>query len=154
MKCERDLDEILKNMNPGEKGCVVFLDLDNFKQVNDGLGHQYGDVLLQEIAYSLQETDGIKNSCYRMGGDEFVIIVKPWYFDKITEIVDKISKRFNDIWHIMDVDYYCTMSMGIAVFPDQGKTVDELIKKPTLQCMRQRKAVKTAFVVYRGGRRT
>lgn len=145
MKCERDLDEILKNMNPGEKGCVVFLDLDNFKQVNDGLGHQYGDVLLQEIAYSLQETDGIKNSCYRMGGDEFVIIVKPWYFDKITEIVDKISKRFNDIWHIMDVDYYCTMSMGIAVFPDQGKTVDELIKKPTLQCMRQRKAVKTAF---------
>lgn len=89
-----------------------------------------------------------------MGGDEFVIIVKPWYFDKITEIVDKISKRFNDIWHIMDVDYYCTMSMGIAVFPDQGKTVDELIKKPTLQCMRQRKAVKTAFVVYRGGRRT
>ncbi len=96
MNCERDLDEILKNMNPGEKGCVVFLDLDNFKQVNDGLGHQYGDVLLQEIAYSLQETDGIKNSCYRMGGDEFVIIVKPWYFDKITEIVDKISKRFNE----------------------------------------------------------
>ena len=54
MKCERDLDEILKNMNPGEKGCVVFLDLDNFKQVNDGLGHQYGDVLLQEIAYSFR----------------------------------------------------------------------------------------------------
>lgn len=148
MKCERDLDEILKNMNPGEKGCVVFLDLDNFKQVNDGLGHQYGDVLLQEIAYSLQETDGIKNSCYRMGGDEFVIIVKPWYFDKITEIVDKISKRFNDIWHIMDVDYYCTMSMGIAVFPDQGKTVDELIKKADFAMYEAKKGGKNRFLWY------
>ncbi len=148
MKCERDLDELLKNMKPGEKGCVVFLDLDNFKQVNDGLGHQYGDVLLQEIALSLQETDGIKNSCYRMGGDEFVIIVKPWYFSIITEIVDKISKRFNDIWHIMDVDYYCTMSMGIAMFPDQGQTVEELIKKADFAMYEAKKGGKNRFLWY------
>lgn len=148
MKCERDLDELLKNMKPGEKGCVVFLDLDNFKQVNDGLGHQYGDVLLQEIALSLQETDGIKNSCYRMGGDEFVIIVKPWYFSMITEIVDKISKRFNDIWHIMDVDYYCTMSMGIAMFPDQGQTVEELIKKADFAMYEAKKGGKNRFLWY------
>lgn len=148
MKCERDLDELLKNMKPGEKGCVVFLDLDNFKQVNDGLGHQYGDVLLQEIALSLQETEGIKNSCYRMGGDEFVIIVKPWYFRMITEIVDKISKRFNDIWHIMDVDYYCTMSMGIAMFPDQGQTVEELIKKADFAMYEAKKGGKNRFLWY------
>lgn len=148
MKCERDLDELLKNMKPGEKGCVVFLDLDNFKQVNDGLGHQYGDVLLQEIALSLQETEGIKNSCYRMGGDEFVIIVKPWYFHMITEIVDKISKRFNDIWHIMDVDYYCTMSMGIAMFPDQGQTVEELIKRADFAMYEAKKGGKNRFLWY------
>lgn len=148
MKCERDLDELLKNMKPGEKGCVVFLDLDNFKQVNDGLGHQYGDVLLQEIALSLQETEGIKNSCYRMGGDEFVIIVKPWYFQMITDIVDRISKRFNDIWHIMDVDYYCTMSMGIAMFPDQGQTVEELIKKADFAMYEAKKGGKNRFLWY------
>lgn len=148
MKCERDLDELLKNMKPGEKGCVVFLDLDNFKQVNDGLGHQYGDVLLQEIALSLQETEGIKNSCYRMGGDEFVIIVKPWYFHMITEIVDKISKRFNDIWHIMDVDYYCTMSMGIAMFPDQGQTVEGLIKRADFAMYEAKKGGKNRFLWY------
>ena len=149
MCCERDLArQIDQAKKTGGKGALLYLDLDDFKHINDGLGHQYGDVLLQEIAYSLQETDGIKNSCYRMGGDEFVIIVKPWYFDKITEIVDKISKRFNDIWHIMDVDYYCTMSMGIAVFPDQGKTVDELIKKADFAMYEAKKGGKNRFLWY------
>lgn len=89
MKCERDLSEIIKSaIEKGRKGIVIFLDLDNFKQVNDGLGHQYGDMLLQEIAAAIQSVDAIKNNCYRMGGDEFVIIIRPEYYKNVSEIVE------------------------------------------------------------------
>lgn len=149
MKCERDLREILKNaIENNEKGIVVFLDLDNFKQVNDGLGHQYGDVLLQEIATSLQSIDAIKNSCYRMGGDEFVIIIHPEHFKQVSQIVDTISKRFNEAWHIMDVDYYCTMSMGLAVFPNHGSSVDEIIKNADYAMYEAKKNGKNRFLWY------
>ncbi len=102
--------------------------MDNFKQVNDGLGHQYGDVLLQEIANSLRTIPQIANSCYRMGGDEFVIIVRPEVFGDITYVVDKISSMFNNPWKLMEVDYYCTMSMGLAIFPEDAVHGQDLIK--------------------------
>lgn len=149
MKCERDLSEIIKSAIEKErKGILIFLDLDNFKQVNDGLGHQYGDMLLQEIATAIQSVDAIKNNCYRMGGDEFVIIIRPEYFKSVSEIVDTISKRFNESWHIMDVDYYCTMSMGLAVFPDHGKDVDEIIKKADYAMYEAKKKGKNRYLWY------
>lgn len=149
MKCERDLSEIIKKtIAAREKGVLIFLDLDNFKQVNDGLGHQYGDVLLQEVAGALQSVPQINNCCYRMGGDEFVIIVHPDKFKYITDIVETISKRFNQAWHIMDVDYYCTMSMGLAIFPDHGQNVEEIIKNADFVMYEAKKGGKNKYLWY------
>lgn len=149
MKCERDLCEIINSAIRNEqKGIVIFLDLDNFKQVNDGLGHQYGDVLLQEIANEIQSVDAIKNNCYRMGGDEFVIVIKPEYFSSVSDIVETISKRFNEAWHIMDVDYYCTMSMGLAIFPEHGKNVEEIIKNADYAMYEAKKNGKNRYLWY------
>ncbi len=70
MCCERDLawhiDYAKKNQL---SGALLYLDLDDFKHINDGLGHQYGDVLLKSISHSLQKIEGIQKTCYRMGGD-------------------------------------------------------------------------------------
>lgn len=93
MKCENDLRHIVrKAVRDKEKGAVLFMDLDDFKHINDGLGHQYGDVLLQQVAAGLQGIAGIRGHCYRMGGDEFVIIILPQYFD-IWEKLLKILLR-------------------------------------------------------------
>ncbi len=149
MKCERDLKEIIdRAIDNDQRGVLLFLDLDDFKQVNDGLGHQYGDVLLQEIAAGMQSIPQITNDCYRMGGDEFVIIIKPDNMQYITEIVDSICDKFNRPWSLMEVEYYCTMSMGLAVYPDNGTTVHDIIKKADIAMYEAKKNGKNRYKWY------
>ena len=79
--CERDLAAFIdKAAGNHEKGGLLYLDLDDFKHINDGLGHQYGDVLLQSVSRAFQRIEGIGENCYRVGGDEFVVIVPPVKF--------------------------------------------------------------------------
>ena len=112
-----------------DNGALLYLDLDDFKHINDGLGHQYGDVLLKSISHALKRINGIENTCYRMGGDEFVIIIPPDSYPRFGNIVEDIKKIFSKPWFLKDADYYCTMSMGIVTFPDAGDSVTDLIKK-------------------------
>ncbi len=130
MRCENDISSAIEDaVEKGESGYLMFLDLDDFKHINDGLGHQYGDMLLKMISISLQQIDTITNCCYRVGGDEFVILIKPENKDKIEEIIDEIFSLFNKPWLLGSTEYYSTMSMGIVCFPDDGTEVNELIKK-------------------------
>ena len=130
MCCERDLArQIDQAKKIGGKGALLYLDLDDFKHINDGLGHQYGDVLLKSISHALKRINGIENTCYRMGGDEFVIIIPPDSYPRFGNIVEDIKKIFSKPWFLKDADYYCTMSMGIVTFPDAGDSVTDLIKK-------------------------
>ena len=130
MCCERDLArQIDQAKKTGGEGALLYLDLDDFKHINDGLGHQYGDVLLKSISHALKRINGIENTCYRMGGDEFVIVIPPDSYSRFENIVEDIKKIFSKPWFLKDADYYCTMSMGIVTFPDAGDSVADLIKK-------------------------
>ena len=143
MCCERDLArQIDQAKKTGGKGALLYLDLDDFKHINDGLGHQYGDVLLKSISHALKRINGIENTCYRMGGDEFVIIIPPDSYPRFENIVEDIKKIFSKPWFLKDADYYCTMSMGIVTFPDAGDSVTDLIKKADIAMY---EAVKTAW---------
>jgi len=130
MCCERDLaamvDDSIKNHT---KGAILYIDLDDFKQINDGLGHQYGDVLLQDIALCFSQVKGVEKNCYRMGGDEFLILVSPKNFYRFDEIVEDLKSIFAKPWYLKDNDYYCTMSMGSVFFPDEGHDIHDLITK-------------------------
>lgn len=149
MCCERDLachiDEAKKS---GKRGALLYLDLDDFKHINDGLGHQYGDVLLKAISHSLQRIDGINNTCYRMGGDEFVIIVPVEYFPKVSLIINDIKAIFEKPWFLKDADYYCTMSMGVVEFPTAGEDVQDLIKKADIAMYEAKKSGKNRVAEY------
>ena len=84
MCCERDLArQIDQAKKTGGEGALLYLDLDDFKHINDGLGHQYGDVLLKSISHALKRINGIENTCYRMGGDEFVIVIPPDSYSRL-----------------------------------------------------------------------
>lgn len=147
--CERDLaryvDEAKKT---GFEGAVLYMDLDDFKHINDSLGHQYGDVLLKSIANGMRNVQGIQNSCYRMGGDEFVIIVPPEQYEMFDEIVEGVKAVFNRPWFLKDADYYCTMSMGIVYFPTEGEDVEELIKEADIAMYEAKKSGKNRVAVY------
>ena len=130
MRCENDLYEIISEaIDNNTSGYMLFMDLDNFKHINDGLGHQYGDMLLRMISIGLQQIDGIVNNCYRVGGDEFIIIIKPEQMESAEKIINDIKKLFSMPWNINNTEYYSTMSMGIVKYPEDGRDVNELIKK-------------------------
>lgn len=130
MRCEQDLEHYINitEQNGGE-GALLYIDLDDFKHINDGLGHQYGDVLLKTISNSLKSIEGVDDNCYRMGGDEFIIIVPHQNYAMLQQILEEIQRLFARPWILKGTDYYCTMSMGVVRFPTDGSTVEDLIKK-------------------------
>ena len=149
MCCERDLLAYIDEAKiSGNKGAVLYLDLDDFKHINDGLGHQYGDVLLKAISHSLQRIEGVQNSCYRMGGDEFVVIIPPSSYERFKQIVEEIQIVFNKPWFLKGADYYCTSSMGIVTFPDEGETVQDLIRKADIAMYDAKKTGKNRTAYY------
>lgn len=149
MCCERDLAKYVDNARAtGTEGAVLYLDLDDFKHINDSLGHQYGDILLKSIAQGMQSVQGIQNSCYRMGGDEFVIIVPPSQHMLFDQIVEGVRSVFATPWFLKDADYYCTMSMGIVHFPQEGEGVQDLIKKADIAMYEAKKSGKNRVATY------
>ena len=149
MCCERDLaryiDEAKKH---NETGALLYMDLDDFKHINDGLGHQYGDILLKNISGAIHSIKGIEETCYRMGGDEFVIIIPPRSFKYYNEIIDNIKSVFARPWYLKDGDYYCTMSMGTVTFPGEGESVEDLIKKADIAMYSAKKTGKNRVAKY------
>jgi diguanylate cyclase (GGDEF)-like protein len=129
MRCEQDLKGILESaIVKGGNGAILFVDLDDFKHINEGLGHQYGDVLLKAISDNLRRISGIESTCYRVGGDEFIIIVTHQQYKRLETIIESIKEIFSHPWYLKGDDYYCTMSMGVCMFPKDGKNVEELIR--------------------------
>ena len=101
MRCEQDLERYIRQTKEfGGEGALLYIDLDDFKHINDGLGHQYGDVLLKNISGSLQRIPGVENNCYRMGGDEFIIILAHHHMAMLQQILDEIKALF---YQTMDV---------------------------------------------------
>ena len=149
MRCERDLaGQIELAVSQNRTGALLYLDLDDFKHINDGLGHQYGDALLKAISHAFQRIPGIERSCYRMGGDEFVIIVSPDSYDRLEIILEDIQQIFSKPWFLKDSDYYCTMSMGAVTFPENGDAVTELVKKADMAMFAAKKAGKNRIQFY------
>lgn len=130
MRCEQDLQRCIEQTKEiGGEGALLYIDLDDFKHINDGLGHQYGDILLKNISDSLKRIPGVENNCYRMGGDEFIIILAHQRVMLLQQILEEVRALFLRPWMLKGTDYYCTMSMGVVRFPTDGDTVEELIKK-------------------------
>lgn len=149
--CERDLartvDEARKN---GNEGALLYLDLDDFKHINDGLGHRYGDILLKNISAAFKNIRGIEETSYRMGGDEFVIIIPPEWYDQSERIIEEIKAIFASPWALKDGNYYCTMSMGIVTFPSGGDSVADLIQKADIAMYEAKKSGKNRVETYAG----
>ena len=149
MCCERDLARIIdESGKSGKPGALLYMDLDDFKHINDGLGHQYGDILLKDISKGISSIRGLEENCYRMGGDEFVMIVHPRVYDELDRIITDIKNVFLSPFILKDGEYYCTMSMGIVVFPQEGEAVGELIQKADVAMYEAKKSGKNRVAKY------
>ncbi|WP_207643858.1 sensor domain-containing protein [Defluviitalea phaphyphila] len=111
-----------------QKMAVLFIDLDKFKNINDTLGHNMGDLLLKQAANrlkkSLRETDFI---C-RIGGDEFIILLKDITKEHVKKLAQRIVNTFKDPFILNKHILFVTPSIGISIYPDNGIDIETLIK--------------------------
>lgn len=108
---------------------VLFLDLDNFKNVNDSLGHAFGDKLLIAVAQLLLDTFRDEDSVCRLGGDEFIIILSNIdSLNTIYPMANRLLSLLNEPLCLEEHEIRTTASIGVAIYPDNGKTTNELLK--------------------------
>jgi diguanylate cyclase (GGDEF)-like protein/PAS domain S-box-containing protein len=116
-------------MRGRRKVAVLFMDLDNFKNVNDSLGHHVGDLLLHAIGACLLQCVREEDTVGRLGGDEFLVILPDIERgEQAVAVAEKILAATARPFTLQDQQIHTTISIGISIFPDDGKDVHELIR--------------------------
>jgi len=130
----------------GEKFAVVFIDIDNFKTLNDSMGHNLGDKVLHEVAQILVTTVGKNDIVARIGGDEFVIVLPTVTYDiDIINTLEKIKTKIQNPSILSSIKYSITASMGVALFPKDGKNSNELLKNADIAMYKSKELGKNNY---------
>ncbi|MHB8354573.1 MAG: putative bifunctional diguanylate cyclase/phosphodiesterase, partial [Burkholderiales bacterium] len=130
----------------GLVGAVLFVDLDNFKTINDTLGHVHGDSLLQQTANRLSSCVREEDTVARIGGDEFVVMLENLSADDheaatLAEfIAGKILVTLGHLYQVASHEYRSTCSIGITLFSDRQRAADELLKQADIAMYQAKKA--------------
>jgi diguanylate cyclase (GGDEF)-like protein/PAS domain S-box-containing protein len=126
------------SIRSGRQGALLFIDLDNFKALNDTLGHSMGDLLLQQVAQRLNTCIREGDTVARLGGDEFVVMLEDLSenlqeaADQIEAVGEKILSTLNKLYDLDGHDYHSTPSIGATLFHDHKGSVVELLKSADL----------------------
>ena len=141
--------ELVRSRRVGEPVCMFFVDLDNFKTVNDTYGHGTGDVLIQLVGQRLVETVRSQDTVARLGGDEFAILL-PGLADQLA--INQLAERTLDAMHT-PFDIYgdqvtTSASVGIAIAPEHGDSYDDLLNRADEAMFRAKDHGRNAFEMF------
>jgi diguanylate cyclase (GGDEF)-like protein len=131
---DRLKQSLLSYQRTGKRGAVLYLDVDYFKKLNDTLGHDAGDMLLEQVAERLKHSVRESDTVSRFGGDEFVVILENLHEDYHSALkeVDKVTKQIhanlNQPHQLLDTKYTTTSSIGVALYGEHGNTENEILK--------------------------
>ena len=129
----------------GKAGALLFIDLDNFKAINDTLGHDCGDLLLQQVARRLEGCVRNGDTVSRIGGDEFVVVLEDLGTDAMEAaahaetVGNKILASLNQPYDLALRGYGCTPSIGITLFDQQQLSIDELLRQADIAMYESKK---------------
>lgn len=138
-----------KNNRRNEKIAVFFIDLDHFKQINDSLGHPIGDKLLIQVALRLQSLLRESDTIARMGGDEFNLLIDTLtQTDHLIDISEKLIQAFKEPFAIEGHLLYTTLSIGIALSPDDGVSSETLLKNADTAMYRAKNEGRNTYRFY------
>jgi diguanylate cyclase (GGDEF)-like protein len=127
---------------------VLFLDVDEFKLINDSLGHSTGDTLLQHIGRRLRQGLRGNDVVARVGGDEFAILVDLRTADDLKLVADKLASTLADPFPIGGRDIFVTACIGAALWPEHGRDPDELLGSADAALSRAKEKGKNRFEVF------
>lgn len=128
---------------------VMFIDLDRFKAINDTLGHEAGDQLLQHVARQLQDCLREQDTVARLGGDEFIVLLeKPGDAQHVERIAERILKALADPFLFYGQEVFTGGSIGIAMYPDDGEDFETLLKNADTAMYRAKNSGRNTYVFY------
>ena len=123
-----------------ESGCVLLLDLDRFKDINDTLGHRVGDLLLSRVAVRFREVVGDRGEIARLGGDEFALIAAGCSREQAGALAQSVADSLRHSFQLDDLVVDVQASVGIAVFPDHGTDIETLLQKADVAMYRAKES--------------
>lgn len=130
---------------------VLFLDLDNFKHINDSLGHETGDQLLESVAQRLVAQVRQSDTVSRQGGDEFVILLlEDAHAENAIVTAEKILKSLGRSDHIAGHELHITTSIGISLYPADGESADVLVKNADTAMYHAKKMGRDNYQFFKG----
>ena len=143
---QQQIDKVLME---GKSGGLIFIDLDNFKNVNDSLGHDAGDQLLIEVADRLRSLEQSQYSIARLGGDEFLLLINPieseQHFESIMQqIINVVSVPIT----LQGREVQVTPSIGVALYPNNGTQILELMRHADLAMYHAKETGKNDFAYF------
>ncbi len=140
---------IKKSKNRNEKFAFLFLDLDGFKDINDSMGHDLGDLLLKNIAKRLQEVIRDVDFAARLGGDEFCILLSDTNQNEfVAEVAERCLKKVNTPLFLNNQQIRPRVSIGIAIYPQDGINEVDLMKAADTAMYAAKQAGKQCFAFY------
>lgn len=140
---------ISKTIKTHHIGAFIFIDVDNFKLINDTFGHITGDILLQKIAERLSHTCPKKSNIIRLGGDEFIIVLSNDASRYSVELfAKKLIDAFAEPFNIGEIVVNSTLSVGICMFPEDGEDLGALLKNADTAMYRAKNSGRNNFAFY------
>lgn len=137
---------LLYSARNGKDGALLFLDLDHFKTINDTLGHDVGDLLLQQVANRLTNCVREGDTVARLGGDEFVVMIEDLSghsleaANQAEDIGEKMLTQLNEPYELAGQQQHISSSIGIALFSDHKESSDELLKHADIAMYQAKKS--------------
>ncbi|CAM5224142.1 PAS domain S-box-containing protein/diguanylate cyclase (GGDEF)-like protein OS=Ureibacillus acetophenoni OX=614649 GN=SAMN05877842_106208 PE=4 SV=1 [Ureibacillus acetophenoni] len=142
-RLNQKIEESKKN---NSKFSLFYLDVNRFRQVNDSLGHNVGDLFLYEVAERLKSIDEQGNSFFRLNGDEFVYILDDT--TQINETAEKIISLFKKPFHFVNYEFFSSISMGISIYPEHGKDIEQLLVSADMALYSAKKNKGNQYSIY------
>jgi len=136
---------------PGDTVAIIMMDLDRFKEINDTLGHHFGDDLLKEIGLRLKQTLRETDTVARLGGDEFAVTFYASERFTAAEMAARLTRTFEAPFQLASVSIEVNASMGIAICPDHANDAETLMKRADV-AMYDAKRTHSPFMTYEPGR--
>lgn len=140
---ERQMEIAERNQT---KFALFFIDINRFKNINDGLGHKVGDMFLQEFAKRLNSIATEKDAVFRLNGDEFVYLLKD--DSQIKAIAQSIINICKESFSFYDYEFYISVSMGISIFPDHGNTISKLLRCADIAMYAAKQKSRNNYVIF------
>ncbi len=138
----------------GEHGAVLFIDIDNFKSLNDTQGHEVGDLLLRKVADRLSASIRANDTVSRFGGDEFVLLLDALpadpgsAIDSASAAATKILREFSSGFDLGHIQHHSTPSIGVVVFDGKSENASDIVKSADIAMYEAKKRGRNNFVVF------